>query len=238
MQDNNQEFLNLYSELENHLKNFYNMYSSKSIIVYHIDHLKKSYLAFDKNRANIIDKIRTLRNFLIHEADIIGGDSFTINQELIDFLKKEIVRIENPRVAYDVCTKKREMVYAEISDSLKSIVNLMIQNGYSHIPVLDKMGVLIGVFSSNVLLSYVYSNNNVILDDKATIADFLNYLNISSHFTECYQFVKKNTRFEKLVEIFNQRKINNKRLVMLLVTNNGYEDEEILGIITLYDVIK
>ncbi|UKI49748.1 MAG: CBS domain-containing protein [Clostridium sp.] len=51
-----------------------------------------------------------------------------------------------------MCTKKREMVYAEINDSLKSIVNLMIQNGYSHIPVLDKTGVLIGVFSSNVFI--------------------------------------------------------------------------------------
>ena len=52
-----------------------------------------------------------------------------------------------------------------------------------------------------------------------------------------YEFISKNEVLDNIEEMFEIKK-DNKKLSLIFVTENGNENERLLGIITLYDVLK
>lgn len=233
---NNIQFLDLYAILEKNLKTVYKK-NGGSIMIRHTEKLKKSYFYKDKERAKNLDSIRSLRNFLVHEADIVGSDAFTIHQGVLDFMREEIERIAKPIIAKEICTPLEQMNYATLESKVKDTIEVMIKKGYSHIPVLAKNNTLLGVFSANTLLAYAYHNPSLEIKPDSVMKDYFSLLNIEQHYNEYYLFVKYNTSIDDLIDIFEQRKIENKRISMLFVTRNGTATEKIMGLITPFDVI-
>lgn len=238
MRDNNRVFLNQYSELEKNLKMFYQRFTGGSIVLFHIDKLKKSFNVKDRERAKSLDSVRTLRNFLVHEADIVDGDAFIVSDRVVEFLIEENQRLIQPITAMEVCTKVNDLYFATVDSILKDTIVAMVKNGYSHVPVLDKKKCLLGVFSASTLLAFIHNNAKLEINPDSLIKDYISHLDINTHFNECYKFISMDESVDNIIDIFEKRKINNKRLVMLFVTNSGGSKETILGIITPYDVIN
>lgn len=236
MKDNNKDFINLYAKLEEALKNFYQNYRG-SIVLFHIEKLKNSYREKDKKRAIELDRIRILRNFLVHEADIVGEDAFVINSSVLSFLESEIELLMKPLTANDICTKLDNLFYATVNANVKDTIEVMINKGYSHIPILDKNMKLLGVFSPNTLLAYIYNNDSTQIKGDSLIKDYIKHLDINNHVSDRYLFVDSNRPINQLIDIFEKRE-KNKRISMLFVTKNGDINEKIIGVITVYDVIN
>jgi len=66
----------------------------------------------------------------------------------------------------------------------------------------------------------------------------MDYISLSKHVSEYYEFVEKGLPSEKVADLFDQYYKKGKKLVMVFVTEHGKENESLLGLITPYDVVN
>lgn len=235
--DNNQDFLRNYKRLEALLEEKYNLDSgsnnSSSIIRYYHE-LRKSYSARDKQRAVKLDSCRTIRNMLSHE-DVL--DAITVSDEYIMFLSDEIKRIVNPITALQVAVKIDKAFTCSLDDEVRKVMEVMVKRGFSHVPVIDEQGYLIGVFSQKIVFHRLYAEGDIGSDEKAIIKTFEKYLPISAHISENYVFVSANETIDKITRVFEESRGQKNKIGLIFVTKEGKPAEKILGFITPYDLI-
>ncbi len=236
--DLNTRFLTLYNQLDNLLKDKYHIFSNSiSSIKRYEDELKKSSHKGQRERGFAIESIRNIRNTLVHEAKIYSYDAFYISQEVIDFLETEINHLLNPKKVFDIA-KKREEIYAIKCDFLvKDVMKYMSKNMISHAPILDNEDKVIGIFSESTLYSVLLYNPQINISESLIINDILEYTYLNNHISERFKFVSKNTILSELEEDFEKKVKHEKRLVMILITDNGKKDEPLKGLLTATDLL-
>lgn len=232
---NNENFLDKYRELENLLRNRLYQNSKVNSPVY--EYIRELYLSpheNDQKRAEILDSIRELRNQMVHKN--IDG-IVNIDNAAITFLEKEIDIIKNPISAFDICIKLKDIHYATLNSHVKNIIKIMIEHGYSHIPVLNENKKLIGVFSENTIFSIFIANKTLLEKNDIILNDIENYLILENHQTECFGIASRDTHSSNIIKRFQKRKENNKRLSVIFVTEHGDITEPLIGMITPYDAL-
>ncbi len=230
--NNNKLFISLYNKLDNLTRIKYKVSKrSYSTIMTYITDLKRSGFYKDRERGDVLDQIRILRNTLVHDETIKGNAMFQISQIVIETLEKEIDILEDPKLSYHVMLKFENIYKAKLSTKLREVLSTMKNKGYSNIPVLSINNDFLGVFSDNVLATYLLEKNNI-NSSNLTMQDFINYIPIDSHNSERYAFVSRKTESDELVKMFETSKRDyGKRLVCIFVTENGKKQESILGFI-------
>ena len=92
---NNQEFLDLYNELDSLLRDIYDIDdNSQSAIMKKINELKQSSRSDKQSRAMMLDSARNIRNFLVHNTKK-GVTFIEVSNELIYFIKKDKKQCNN-----------------------------------------------------------------------------------------------------------------------------------------------
>lgn len=227
------EFLELYNKLDNLCQKYYRVESrTESSIMRHINNLRRSKYYKDNDRAEDLDAIRNLRNSLVHESLIDGKHLFNVEDVVINILKKEILILEDPKKAIDVMMLFNNVYKASLDDLTINILNTMQEKGYSHVPILGPDNNLYGVFSENVIASRLNKELKIDISNNEKIYEYFDYLPIDKHINERYLFVSKNTLVEDIIKYFeNSKKDFGKKLAMVFVTENGKQNEKLLGII-------
>ncbi|MDY4849555.1 MAG: CBS domain-containing protein [Bacilli bacterium] len=240
MKNNNDIFLSLYNELDSILRNRYQNddYFSSAIMRF-IRELNKTGQRKYIDIAKRLDMIRVLRNDLIHEYDMNAMQLVNVSDETNNFLKQIIYNLNNPKRAIDICTKKESIKYIS-TKSLKAkvinVISLMREKGFSQLPIIDDNDVLVGVFSPNVLFDYFKNHQTDIAN--LLLEELIDYLPINKHFSETYIFVRKDMDVYDLYNLLQKSLLNNEKLSMIFVSENGRIDEPILGLLVPKDIIK
>ncbi len=230
--NNNDLFLDLYNKLDSLLRTYYNDDNfDNSMINRRIIDLKKSNRNEKRLRGIKLNDIRNVRNLLTHSMKNNGNDLFLVNNDLIEFLEAEIKSILNDKKAFEIMTPFDFLYYCELSSDIKETLINMRKLGHSTIPVLKDRKV-IGIFNNDVII-------NALIDSNFKVSLSMLKLNISLDSISAfyYEFISKNESFANIEEMFEIKK-ENKKLALLFVTENGNKNEKLLGIITLYDVLK
>lgn len=191
--------------------------------------------------------IHDLRNVIIHEEK--HRQDIAIPTEA--FLKRveEILTIlENPQTALDIAST--ELFCCDPNDRILEVVQMMVKEIYSQVPVLEdkksRKG-FIGVFSETCLTHLLGSVGSktflkgLALNEKAKVGEMLEL--VKKPINQSWDFTSKDTDVYKIKEMFHTRTfdnaaIPNSRLGSLFVTESGRKDEELLGIITTWDLSK
>lgn len=229
---NNDLFLDLYNKLDSLLRTYYNDENlDNSMINRRINELKRSNRNEKKLRGIKLNDARNVRNLLAHTMKNNGNDLFDVNNDLIEFLESEIKSITSNKKAYEIMTPYDELYFCELSSDIKETLINMRRLGHSTIPVLKDRKV-IGIFNNDVII-------NALIDSNFKVSLSMLKLNISldSISAYYYEFISKNEVLDNIEEMFEIKK-DNKKLSLIFVTENGNENERLLGIITLYDVLK
>lgn len=238
MDNNNIIFLKLYNELDGLLQDRYKDFNrSRSMIMRYSQDLLKSAYSKTYERGRIIDSIRQLRNLLVHDLDMNKDELIDISSKTIDFLKNEISILSNPQTAFDICTPFNDILYVKQGDNLKNSILKMLDRGNLQVPIIDNMKRVNGVFSPNALLHYL-SQHPLGTQNNLSIETLNDYTKFENHVSEYYEFVGKKTSSEEVAELFDRYYKQNKKLVMVFVTETGNKTQSVLGIITPYDVLK
>jgi len=115
------------------------------------------------------------------------------------------------------------------------VMKTMNQYTYTYVPVLED-GVVVGVFSENVVFSYLVKHEIAAVDADITIGEFGEFLPLDKHPSEFFKFVGKDALLIDVQELFKNELEADRRLGVVHITNSGKSTEKLLGMITSWDI--
>ena len=234
MENKNSEFLYLFKELEEKLLEASNLKGCFYGFSRCLDECrnKKTIPLLRANKIyNFLRNASDLRNMLSHQNDVC----LVTNSFLSEF-KNIVEEILNPLDVYDICTKKDKIVYSQLGFPVLDVIDLMVENHLSHIPVLDK-GRVIGVFSQATFFMNAYNNRRLKVDETFLIKDYIK-LGEYGTLAENFKFISKDLKAYKLLQYLYKTDVTQKRTSVLFITEHGNSNEELLGLITPIDLLK
>lgn len=224
------EFLGDYKKLEQLLKTkVYQDVRTESVVV------KFSRSRLGAPYQDILNAARETRNLLQHQPKYEGEYLVQPSEQLINGLKEIIDAIENPRKALDFAERR---IYTATPDSkITEVTAVMNKYGYSHVPVYENRR-LIGIFSVNVLFSYLVNKAFPEINESSCIGDLRGMIGPDQHRNEYYEFVDKNTLLIEADALFEAPQRAHKRLAVIYITEHGKPTEYLLGMLTPWDVLS
>lgn len=233
---NSTRFLTIYNEIDNYMRKELKEkdYMGHTDLI--IKMIKKNNFVF-KYYFDDLKKYAKLRNAIVHNpdqriADPLAEPHINIVENYQDILNKVL----SPPLAIDKIAILEDKIFTTtLNSSALKVMNIMIENNYSHTPVIKK-NELIGVFSMSTVFTYIEKRRDVIIDETTRISEFIDYIPIKEHTSESFVFSPKNITVVEVQEIFRKQFINNNRIVAIFITENGHKDEKILGLITPWNL--
>ncbi len=154
------KFLQLFNALEGALKASLNRdnYSSFSKLI--AEESKRD--LYIKRHKDVLDKINTLRNVLVHEE---GNVIIAVpTEETLAILEKIVNRYIQPKLVYDLCNDKVESIKS--IETLQIALSTMEKKGFSKLPVYED-GHCIGLLTGNMISRWLRKNldHHIYLDD-------------------------------------------------------------------------
>ena len=153
-------------------------------------------------------------------------------------LKNIIEEIKNPPTIYNsnMCIKKQYIYCKTLNDEVEHTIKAMIEKTYTHIPIIEN-GIIIGVFSESSLIDIVNKENGIIIDKSTKFSDILEYIKMDNHTTEEFMFISRNKNIYDVEDIFKNYFQRKKRLGCVFITEHGKSNENILGMLTAWDIL-
>jgi len=238
---NHNKLLALYNELDSLLRTRYKECDySKSCIMRFIKDLSNSGYPLYVQASKRLNMIRILRNDLIHEFDMNQTSLIEVTDETINFLEDMIKEIKYPQKAIDFATKTKDLLVVNVDNpkyNFIELVNIMRERGFTHVPVVNNSGILLGVFSPYVLFDYLSKNKGESINT-ANIEEIAKLCRLENHSSEKYEFIASYRNKSDVSQLFVQNYEKNRRIAAVFVTKTGSPDEPLLGLIVLKDLFK
>ena len=233
---NNDEFIRKYNELDCLIGEKFNRESDDSSIYFLINKYRRSRIEKERVYSTKLDSIRKIRNLMVHESGIID-ELFTVSDDVINFLDELIDYLRNPVRAKDVMTPLSKLIYGKKEDYLYYLIEKIVKDGISNIPILDEEKKVIGVFNSDVLLNL--SLDKVKVNNETKILDIMSYVKLNNQLNLRFIFVTSEYEIDVLNDYFAFSKEQyKKRLPIIFVSVSGKETSQLLGIVSPIDLIR
>ena len=218
---NNDEFIRKYNELDCLIGEKFNRESDDSSIYFLINKYRRSRIEKERVYSTKLDSIRKIRNLMVHESGIID-ELFTVSDDVINFLDELIDYLRNPVRAKDVMTPLSKLIYGKKEDYLYYLIEKIVKDGISNIPILDGEKKVIGVFNSDVLLNL--SLDKVKVNNETKILDIMNYVKLNNQLNLRFIFVTGEYEIDVLNDYFAFSKEQyKKRLPIIFVSVSGLQ---------------
>lgn len=234
--NNNSEFIKKYNELDSLIGEKFNREGDDSSIYFLINKYRRSRIEKERIYSTKLDSIRKIRNLMVHESGIID-ELFSVSSDVISFLDELIDYLRNPVRAKDVMTPLPKLIYGTKEDALYYLIEKIVKDGISNIPILNEAKEVIGVFNSDVLLSLSLDDVKVNKDTK--IKDVMEFVKLNNQLNLRFIFVTSDYEIDVLNDYFAFSKEQyKKRLPIIFVSINGKESSQLLGIVSPIDLIR
>ena len=222
------QFLDLYKKLENTANTHYHIRGSGSAIA------KLQRRQEFSNIHQELDYIRDVRNLLTHRPLI--GEFYAVEptDAMLSLLEKLIDRLEHPLSAIRIAVPLEEVLSASLDSPVLDSLEKMYKRAFSHMPILED-GKVAGVFSGSSLMNCVLYKH-IMFSGDLKFRDIKDTFTFDQHPSETFRFVSRDTLVSDISDMFDEALQQEERIGMIFVTENGKSDEELLGIITAWDV--
>ena len=182
--------------------------------------------------------IKQIRNINTHQRSDKYRYVVCPNPDMNIKLKNIIEEIKNPPTIYNsnMCIKKQYIYCKTLNDEVEHTIKAMIEKTYTHIPIIEN-GIIIGVFSESSLIDIVNKENGIIIDKSTKFSDILEYIKMDNHTTEEFMFISRNKNIYDVEDIFKNYFQRKKRVGCVFITEHGKSNENILGMLTAWDIL-
>jgi len=234
MSSNSEIFLSIYNQVDDFFRNKQN----KESYVPHTNLIREateSYISETEKR-DLLSFAR-LRNAIVHNPHQGDADPLAEPHDVIVEKYKQLKeRILNPPSILTIAVKSDNIYKVRASDSVKSVMDVMNVNLYTHVPIVNEEKIM-GVFSENTIFTFLLKNGISILEQDTKIKEFEEFYILENHNNEYFQFVSRNTNINEVKSIFKNELQENKRLGAVYITHSGRSNESLLGMVTQWDMI-
>ena len=228
---NAERFISAYNAIDHSLRSLYNFKKSLTFT----DVIRKSVMfnsVIRKYEDDLLDYGR-LRNAIIHRSN----SSFVIAEphlDVVEKIEKLADIISTPPLALDRISN-HEVLTMPHSATAHEIISLMARSGYSNIPIY-KDNFLIGIANGQRVLDVIGLEIN---NGNKNIDNFLRKTNAQQlvervQDDKYYVLADQNLTIEEAMQHFE----TNRKLLLILITQDGQYDRAPLGVITITDVVE
>lgn len=233
MTQTTEQFLRIYEALVKEVNNRAHLGNSHSF------EIEK---AMQRDRAvrrhgDMLRYIRNIRHALQHPKHSAPGHAMHVSPEFLAEVEGILNHLRNPPSAKSVGVSRKKMKVAQQTDQLGKLADEMKRTGFSHLPIMDEMDVLIGVFNEAAVFDYLWRESEQIVARSMTIKEILPHCRLDSERTETFRFVRPNTSVDDLIELFRAVETATSRVGAVFVTAAGKADQPIHRLITPWDVM-
>lgn len=225
-----QEFIDLFNEIEQYLqkKSKHDHYQSFQNLIDEFKH-KNSIVDFYYEE---LAHIKQVRNVLVHNHEFYAVPNEK-SMETIRNIKKMLM--SPPTV---IALFADEVMTARHDDPIMKTIIKMDERGYTQVPVLNDEKEVIDMLTTNTITRWLGSlqlDGEVYKIKKTmTVNEALDY----GEEKLIYEFVAADLNIASVIEIFNRVQKSDKKLEGILITENGKKNEDLLGIITKWDITE
>lgn len=228
-----QKFIDLFNQLDEYLriKHFNNNSSYTSYVkkLFYVKKHKLEPLIQRNSNFDILKKAGDIRNIVVHNQNIIvPSDSFLKQFEIL------VKRITQPKMVSEIMTQYRDLLTKDMDDRLSDVIDLMKEKGFASIPILDGKD-FVGMFTEKTMFDYLTISNRIV-DKNMNLRSLLPVIDLDKEPRAYFKFINKSMAVDEAYQIFMDDFKLKHQLILLLVTENGKKDEQLLGIVALRDL--
>lgn len=238
MEDRSRRFINTYNQLDQYMRDYLN--ADKNISHNNLIDLASKKSSLFRNYKNDLKEFAQLRNAIVHNTHFVNKQLGEIiaepHEDVVAYYEDLLKKITLPKLAKDIyrSIKSDKVLTATLDTKIIDIIKYMYNKKNTCVPILEAYK-LKGVFSENVLITLIAKGEKTEFNELKAY-DILEYLDIDSHYGEYFAFCKASDNIFDIKEMF-QKQDHKKRLELIFVTANGYQNEEILGVISTWDLV-
>ncbi len=231
---NYNEFITYYNEIDEFMRKELDVDVGPS----HTDLIKRmarKNKVFEYYKDDLIAFAR-LRNAIVHNPDKRDADPIAEPHDFVIEKYRDLCsKVMNPPKALDTIAVKSEDIFtAKPEDNALKVMKVMSENAFTHVPIIEK-GKVIGVFSENTVFSYAVRKGEVVLKSDTKIREFSEFIPMNKHESEYFRFAPRDVLVIDVEDMFAQR-LEEKKLAVVFITHSGHPGEELLGLVTAWDV--
>lgn len=228
---NSERFLLAFNKIEKLMKSLVKEKDHMSFFKA-IDLSKKEHAAIRKYEDDLRE-FGDLRNAIVHhrtEAEYAIAEPHTEIVELIEHIEN---LLSQPVTVGTTFAREVHTVRAE--HTLEEVLRKVRDKKFKHIPVY-KNGEFSGLITANGIMRWLAAtvDEKSISREITTMDDILKYEKNGN----TYRFIASNTSVYEAQEIFKDSILAGRMLEALLITRNGRQQENLIGIITPIDLIQ
>ncbi|MBQ8752520.1 MAG: hypothetical protein IJZ13_05385, partial [Clostridia bacterium] len=171
-----------------------------------------------------------------HEPKIDGEYAIHPSESMIRALRTLLERVENPPRVADRMTPVASMLTARRDTAVLPLMTEMEQRHISHVPILESRCVD-SVFSVSTVFQAALGGMRSLNPD-TRVADFAPWLPLDRHMGQDFRFVDPDMLLREARNLFDKAYSRNRKLKLLLVTQNARPDRPLLGVISPYDLLN
>ena len=225
-----EKFLNNYNLIDKFLRNTLNKEKESSFSSL-VEDYSRNYISWAYK--DILKSYGYLRNLLEHERTKEFEYIAIPSLETINQIEKIYSEFTNPVKIYPKF--QCPVISVKLTDTIFYVLQLIKENSFSQFPVYDENNNFIDFLTEKSitewLSEYVTENSEVINFNKdATVKKVIEFEGIKDN----YKFVSTETLLEHVDKFF----FDDRKLEAVLITQNGKENETLLGIITSSDILR
>lgn len=216
------DFLKYYKQLEEAVASRY----QKTIYEVAQDEL----VSFNK----ILNSLRRLRNLIQHSKENLGRYIAEPDEYAISTLK-DILKLVDRSIVFQYMVPIEQILHAKLSDRVFDYVAILVEKKFSHLPIIDDTGMVKYIFKATSFLEL--AAKGVFPSENTTFSEIKEYLDIG-----CFQneilFVSQFDSILEITALCRKQFYDNNYISIILVTENGKQDEPLLGLITPIGLIS
>lgn len=228
------EFLEIFNKLEKYLRIEYNQgnysYSGFMSTIYRIKKSNKNPNISNKYHFDILQQASQIRNIIAHNNDVL-----TPTDTFINAFRTVVDKICNPLKVEHIMIQFSKLKTAGLQTTIGEVIEVLKEYGYNTIPIIDEHN-LMGIFTEKSLYDFLSMHKNSVLTKQMKISDIIEAIDLNSDPRKYFEFIQRGASLEDAYELFNIDLKHRRELLLLLVTENGKQDETLLGIVALRDI--
>mgnify|MGYP001213366208 CR=1 FL=1 len=176
-------------------------------------------------------EISELRNAIVHERTDPEYLIAEPHDSVVELLEKIYEELTEPKKVYPLYA--RDVTTFKLNDTLKDLLSVVKEASYSYFPIYNHTEFQ-GLVTENGITHWLASKDKNILLNEVFIKEILPF----EEGKDNYAFLSSEASIYEAEEIFRNHINQNTRFDVILITENGKPTEQLLGMITAWDIIE
>ena len=166
-----------------------------------------------------VQKVASESTKQFREAEAERVEKFILFLSSMDSVEKKMKKFD-------------DLLVAHMEDLVLPILEQMVENDFSYLPIINEESECVEVFSAYVLMTY--NSLGKALDKRTTFADIYDALQDDNVLRKNYVFKKLESPIHEVLSEFKRTSTFHQDVV--LITRYGIQHEPLLGMITAWDI--